>query len=93
MSGVNSYSKIFDLSSWKDRVALRWESLGRAVLKEMINSSVLGKFVILVDLQMWVFSIVLWFFKIEILKQCIHCSGNVTFVKLLIFNMFNPGKT
>lgn len=50
---------------------------------------------ILVDLQMWVFSIVLWFFLIEImtLKQCIHCSENVIFVKILIFNMFNPGKT
>lgn len=43
---------------------------------------------------MWVFSIVLWFLiEIMILKQCIHCTENVTFVKILIFNMFNPGKT
>lgn len=41
MSGVKSYSRIFDLSGWKDRVAVRWESLGRAGLKEMISSLVL----------------------------------------------------
>lgn len=32
------------------------------------------------------------FLEIMVLKQCTHCSENVTFVNILIFNMFCLGK-